>query len=89
MDIMPVLKDAQQKVTPGIYQHFRTKQYYKVIGTAWHSETVEPMVIYQALYDAGEKFGKDALWVRPQVMFMEEVEANGVMVPRFRLIEAS
>ena len=53
------------------YKHYKGKL-YKVIGIAKHSETLEEMVIYQALYDS-EEFGKNALWVRPTSIFLETV----------------
>ena len=63
----------------GIYQHFKGN-YYKVIGIAKHSETLEEMVVYQALY------GEYGLWVRPVSMFDETVEVNGEIKKRFRYI---
>jgi hypothetical protein len=69
----------------GKYQHFKNKQLYQVIGTAIHSETYEPMVIYQALYDC-EKFGKNSTWVRPLKMFLEMVWEKDNEVPRFAYI---
>ena len=67
----------------GIYQHFRTRNFYKVIGVAKHSETLEELVVYETLYDNPE--GK--LWVRPKKMFLEDVEVNGQKVPRFTFIK--
>lgn len=66
----------QDLVTGGIYRHFKGNL-YKVVGTAKHSETLEPMVIYQALY------GDFGLWVRPKSMFLETVERDGKSFPRF------
>ena len=51
---------------------------YEVIGTVRHSETLEPMTLYRALY------GERGLWVRPAAMFNEEVVIDGVRQPRFR-----
>lgn len=66
---------------PGIYRHYKGKL-YEVIGTASHSETLETMVVYRALYD---EYG---LWVRPAAMFAEQVLVNGSQQPRFELIQA-
>ena len=69
---------------PGIYQHYKGKR-YRVIGIARHSETLEQLVVYRALYDSQE-FGDQALWVRPLVMFEESVKIEGRPVPRFKFI---
>ncbi|WP_329742784.1 DUF1653 domain-containing protein [Dyella sp. A6] len=66
---------------PGIYRHYKGQR-YRVLGTARHSETLEELVVYQALY------GEFGLWVRPAAMFAETVEKNGAVVPRFALEEA-
>ena len=61
---------------PGLYRHYKGND-YRVIGLARHSETREPLVVYQALY------GERGLWVRPAAMFTESVESGGRTVPRF------
>lgn len=66
-------------VRTGRWRHFKGKE-YRVLGTALHSETMEPMVVYQALY------GEGALWVRPAAMWNETVERDGVSLPRFTYI---
>ena len=63
----------------GIYRHYKGN-YYELIGTALHSETLEPMVVYRALY------GERGLWVRPARMWDELVEVGGRKVPRFEYI---
>lgn len=50
-----------------------------------HSETLEELVLYRALYESKE-FGKDVLWVRPKAMFLENVLIDGVEVPRFKYV---
>jgi hypothetical protein len=60
----------------GEYQHYKGN-HYKIIGICHHSETLEKLVVYQALYD------DCLLWVRPLEMFKENVEWNGQNVPRF------
>ena len=62
----------------GIYRHFKGNR-YRLIDVARHSETLEPMVVYQTLY------GEGGLWVRPAHMWTETVERDGVSVPRFVL----
>ncbi len=50
----------------GVYKHYKGN-YYRVIGIARHSETLEDMVVYQGLYEKG------GLWVRPLSMWEEQV----------------
>lgn len=64
---------------PGKYRHFKGKE-YELIGIASHSETLEPMVVYRALY------GDGSLWVRPAAMWTETVERDGYHGPRFQYI---
>jgi hypothetical protein len=71
-----------EEVKPGKYQHYKGN-FYQVIGIALHSETLEELVIYRALYDSPE-FGKNAIWARPKKMFLETIEVNGKKVPRFK-----
>jgi hypothetical protein len=61
---------------PGRYRHYKG-MLYDVVGTVRHSETLEPMTLYRALY------GEHGLWVRPAAMFEEEVVIAGVRQPRF------
>ena len=68
-------------VTPGRYRHYKGGE-YEVFFIATHSETEEPMVVYQTLYGARD------YWVRPLAMFSETVVVDGVEKPRFELIEA-
>ena len=70
----------------GKYQHFRNQKLYEIIGLARHSETLEEMVVYRALYHS-EQFGENQVWVRPKEMFFELVDHDGQRVPRFKLIE--
>ena len=68
----------------GRYQHYKG-EYYEVIGVGRHSETLEKLVVYKALYNSKD-FGKDALWVRPLSMFNETIELKGEQIPRFKFI---
>ena len=63
-------------IEPGRYRHY-TGNEYEVIAMARHSETLEWMVVYQALY------GDGGLWVRPAAMFAENVVVDGKTLPRF------
>ena len=61
---------------PGRYRHYKGGL-YEVFGTVRHSETLEPMTLYRALY------GEQGLWVRPAAMFNETVVVDGREQPRF------
>lgn len=65
-----------EEIRPGRYRHFKGKE-YRVLYTARHSETLEPMVVYQALC------GERGIWVRPAAMWGEHVEREGYSGPRF------
>ena len=70
------------ELLPGKYRHFKGKE-YELIGVASHSETLEPMVVYRALY------GDGALWVRPASMWTETVDRDGYHGPRFQYVGAA
>ena len=67
------------KIKLGKYKHFKG-MIVEVIGIALHSETMEELVVYRALY------GENSLWVRPKKMFLEKVLLDGKEVPRFKHI---
>jgi len=60
----------------GRYRHFKGNE-YEVLYLAKHSETLEPMVVYRALY------GEHGVWVRPARMWNETVERDGKTFLRF------
>lgn len=70
-----------ETIRPGRWRHFKGNE-YQVIGVAQHSETLEPLVVYRALY------GDGGLWVRPVAMWLETVERDGQTVPRFTYVGA-
>jgi hypothetical protein len=77
--MLPVYSKEAMALEPGIYQHYSGKR-YEVIGVARHSETLEEVVIYKALYPPYD------FWVRPLQMFIETVEKEGQVMPRFKLV---
>ena len=68
-----------EELKPGIYRHFKGNE-YRLLCVARHSETLEPMVVYQALY------GDQGVWVRPASMWDETVERDGTVYKRFTYI---
>ena len=68
--------DMDLDIKPGRYRHFKGNE-YRVLYLARHSETLEPMVVYQALY------GEHGIWVRPASMWNETVERGGQRLCRF------
>lgn len=63
----------------GKYRHFKGNE-YEVIGIANHSETLEKMVVYRALY------GEKEIWVRPAEMWNEEITRDGKTFKRFEYV---
>ena len=66
-------------IQAGRYRHYKGGE-YEVLAVVRHSETLEPLVLYRALY------GEQGLWVRPHAMFFETIEWNGVRQPRFAAV---
>lgn len=73
-DLSPM--DPSERVSAGLYRHYKGGL-YEVIDLARHSETLEVMVVYRALY------GERGLWVRPARMFNETILVDGQLRPRF------
>jgi hypothetical protein len=69
---------AKTIIVGNVYEHYKGLN-YKVLAIARHSETLEELVVYQALY------GEGGVWVRPLAMFLEEVIIDGKSQPRFKL----
>lgn len=63
----------------GLYRHFKGNL-YRVLYIAKHSETLEEMVVYQALY------GEHSIWVRPLSMWEETVLRDGISYQRFTYV---
>lgn len=74
-DLLPL-----PELAPGLYRHYKGND-YEVIAVARHSETLEPVVVYRALY------GEAGVWVRPYAMFCGHVVVDGRTVRRFARIE--
>ncbi|MBN2675853.1 MAG: DUF1653 domain-containing protein [Alphaproteobacteria bacterium] len=62
----------------GLYKHYKGNL-YKVVGEARHSENLEDLVLYQDLSDPSK------IWARPKAMFLEDIDMDGVIQPRFKL----
>jgi hypothetical protein len=69
-----------EELKPGRYRHFKGNE-YRLLYVARHSETLEPLVVYQALY------GDRGIWVRPACMWSEHIDRDGYSGPRFAYIE--
>ena len=68
-----------ETLLPGKYRHFKGGE-YEMLFVASHSETLEPMVVYRALY------GDGGVWVRPASMWLEIVDKDGYHGPRFQYL---
>lgn len=72
-------EEAVDTIIPGKYRHFKGNE-YEVISVARHSETMEAMVVYRALY------GDHGIWVRPADMWNETIKRDGKTYQRFEKI---
>jgi hypothetical protein len=80
-EILPCFSSIAKSIAVGsLYKHYKGL-HYKIIAIARHSETMEELVVYQALY------GESNLWVRPLNMFLENIVISGQSQPRFTLIQ--
>jgi hypothetical protein len=75
----PTLDHGDGTVPLGYYQHYKGNL-YQLIAIATHSEEQQPYAVYRALY------GNYDLWLRPLLMFTENVSIQGEEVPRFQFI---
>jgi len=81
-DTLPSFSPQAQSIIIGsIYEHYQRKLRYKILAVARHSETLEELIVYQALYGEGD------VWVRPLAMFLENVTVSGESQPRFKRID--
>ncbi len=72
---------SEPEIKIGRYRHYKGFE-YEVFAVGKHSETLEDLVFYKALYD--NKTSK--FWVRPKAMFLEEIEIDGKKLPRFEYL---
>lgn len=80
-DLLPYSKEATE-LQLGIYEHYKGNR-YRVLAVARHSESLEELVVYQALQGAQD------VWVRPLFLFLETISIDGAEpAPRFRWISA-
>ena len=80
-DTLPDFSAIAKIITIGsLYEHYKGLR-YKIIGIARHSETLEELVVYQALY------GEGGIWVRPLGMFLENIVINGQSQSRFKSVQ--
>ena len=75
------MMSSNMTIKLGIYQHYRGMR-YRVLGIAKHSETLEDLVVYEALYD--NKVSKT--WARPLAMFLDKIEKDGELINRFEFV---
>ena len=79
-ELLPSFSSLAKSIEIGsVYEHYRGLL-YKIISVARHSEILEELVVYQALY------GEFDVWVRPLSMFLETVVIDGETLPRFKVV---
>ncbi len=75
------MSQSQEVIAGAIYEHYKGKL-YRVIGIGKHTETLEDVVMYEALYE--NSLGR--LWCRPLGLWSQLVEVEGRQVPRFKFL---
>ena len=70
-----------ESIEKGTYRHAKTGKIYEVLGVALHTETEENLIVYRPLYDS-----QFELFARPYDMFLEMVEIDGEVKPRFEKV---
>ncbi len=80
MEKLPTTSKEALTLKLGLYEHYKGLL-YQVLGVALHSETLEEYIIYKALY------GDKKTWIRPLKMFLEDVEIEKKVLPRFRYLK--
>lgn len=70
------------RIEKGTYRHSKKGHLYEVFGIALQTETNEPLVIYRPLYE-----NEYELFARPYAMFIEKVELDGEIKPRFEKVD--
>lgn len=77
-EVLPAFSQVAKSIEAGsLYEHYKGMR-YKILAVGRHSETLEEVVVYQALYGEGD------VWVRPLNMFLEKITINGKLQPRFK-----
>ncbi len=77
--LKPFSQEAKSLKEGDLYVHYSGKR-YQVLSVGRHSETLEECVVYKALY------GEQDVWIRPLAMFLETVEIDGLVQPRFKCL---
>ena len=78
-----LIQDSSKVMIGGLYQHYKNKNFYRVICLAKDSESLEDIVVYEAQYT--NPISK--MWTRSYSEWSAEVELNGVKQPRFKFVE--
>ena len=88
------MKKTREELKPsvdfqrGVYRHSKSGTLYHVAAIARDSETLEERVVYYESNLNGRVIGAPLWWIRPVEMFLDEIEVEGKMVPRFDLVMA-
>lgn len=80
--LKPLSEQARSLCINSLYEHYKGNR-YKILAVARHSETLEELVVYQALY------GEHGIWVRPVEMFLETILIDGQLKARFELVRSA